>query len=117
MVTLVNIAITVPRRNQTAVFQFISDHFSNRRYGIKFTNSGHKSRFLGLTVYDVTRVNSREHPLALFSDSSYFCLSFVFILLFTPVFFAKKAQRIIVLSLSLSASWLEVVLFMCSFIA
>lgn len=29
MVTLVKVAITVPRRNQTAVVQFIADHFSN----------------------------------------------------------------------------------------
>ena len=81
-------------------------------------HSDHKSRFLDLTVYDVTRVNSRGGiHLYFLSGSPCLCVSFVFILLFTPVFFAKKAQRIIVLSLSLSASWLQVVLFMCNFIA
>jgi len=29
MVTLAKVAITVPRRNQTAVVQFIADHFNN----------------------------------------------------------------------------------------
>lgn len=62
-------------------------------------------------VHDVASRNSGATTIPPFSSPFCLCVSFVFILLFAPVFFAKKAQRIIVLSVGLSSRWLNEVFF------